>query len=131
MVSQMLKYGSIPGWVVPRLQFSKCLSSQAETVSIGSHRIGEHLLRPRGNKVSTNRAARPPAATASSACPALRVEGDFPLFHARHSVTANTSSNTQDIASTTEMGSHTSQALEGLHVFATNSNYSPRPNGTS
>ena len=111
MVSQTHKYGSIPGWVVSQLQFSKCLSSQAETVSsVGSHRMRGHLLRPRDNNVSTNRAARPPAATASSACSTLSLAADVALFHAWHSITANTSSHTQGKASTAVMGIHTSQA---------------------
>ena len=120
MVSQTHKYGSIPGWVVSQLQFSKCLSSQAETVSsVGSHRMRGHLLRPRDNNVSTNRAARPPAATASSACSALSLAADVALFHAWHSVTANTSSYRQDKVSSAETGSNTTQARKGTHVFET------------
>ena len=73
---------------------------------------------------TTNRTAGEPAATASSACPALSLAADAVSFHTDQTVAANLFRHVKEIILTAEMGSHTRQVGKSTNVWATTGNIS-------
>ena len=109
---------------------SRSLPRQAEKVSSkGVTSIVQHALKATDNPISTNRAAGPPAATASSACSALSFAAYAVFFHARRPVAAEHFWHIKEKMSTAEMGSHTRQGRKGA-VFRNKYGYiTPKRSG--